>query len=212
MKMTGNGDCSKKRDWCAEENNEEYLSVTNQDRWGQKDESVQGNGVHYGQGKEKLEEELTRLALVMTENQCLLRKLLKDMQDADDELRLVLAIIRADLEKSNSESLFSGGVNKRSEMEQEIMINLTDLAEGQEEIKSKLSDQSQIEDLTKIVEAMALKQNDQERKPVLRCYWCHKESHFKRNCLQRINRGGMQSQEFRQHLRRINQGRQSQRT
>ena len=159
--MDGNGDCSTRQDWC----DKERLSTTSQDIWGQKDESVQRNGVHCGQAKEKLEE-LTRLTLVMSENQCLLRKVLTDMQEADEELRLVLAIIRADLEKSSSESIFSGGVNKKSEMEQEIMTNLTELVEGQEEIKSKLSDQSQIEDLTKIVEEMALKQTEPERKPV----------------------------------------------
>jgi len=207
--MAGNGDCSTRQDWCDEENNEENLPLNNQNRVGQKDESVQGNGVHHGQGKEKLEE-LTRLALVMSENQCLLRNVLTDMQETDDELRLVLAIIRTDLEKSGTESLFSGEANKKSEMEQEIMTNLTELVEGQEEIKSKLSGQSQIEDLTKIVEAMALKQNDQERKPSFKCYWCHEEGHLKRNCPRRINRGWMQFQVFRQYPQRINKGWQSQ--
>jgi len=68
------------------------------------------------------------------------------------------------------------------------MTNLTELVEGQEEIKSKLSNQSQIEDLTKIVEAMTLKQNEQERKPSFKCYWCHEEGHLKRNCPRRSSR------------------------
>ena len=208
--MASNGDCLTRQDWCVKMKGEENLPRNNQNRVGQKVESVQRNGVHYGQGKEKLEEELTRLALVMSENQCLLRNVLTDMQETDDEVRIVLAIIRTDLEKSGTESLVSGEANKKSEMDQEIMTNLTELVEGQEDIKSKLSDQSQIEDLTKIVEAMALKQNGQERKPSFKCYWCHEEGHLKRNCPRRINREWMQSQVFRQYPQRINKGGQSQ--
>ena len=52
---------------------------------------------------------------------------------------------------------------------------------------------------------MALKQTDQERKPVLRCYWCHEEGHLKRNCPQRINRGWMPSQVFKPYPPRINE-------
>jgi len=143
----------------------------------------------------------------MLESQWLLREVLACIQETDNALRPVLELIRTDLKKSSTESLET---NKKSEMEEEIMTNLTELVEGQEEIKSKLSNQSQIEDLTKIVEVMTLKQNEQERKPSFKCYWCHEEGHLKRNCPRRINREWMQSQVFRQYPQRINKGGQSQ--
>jgi len=201
--MAGNGDCSTRQAWCDEENNENNLPLNNQDRVRQKDEKSRGNGAHSGQVKEKLGEELTRLVLIMLESQWLLREVLECIQETDNALRPVLELIRTDLKKSNTEAL---EMNKKSEMEEEIMTNLTELVEGQEEIKSKLSNQSQIEDLTKIVEVMTLKQNEQERKPSFKCYWCHEEGHLKRNCPRRINREWMQSQVFRQHPQRINKG------
>jgi len=65
--MTSNGDCSTRQDWCDEED-EESLPTNNQGQVGQNHEKFCGNGTHYGQDKEKLEEELTRLVLVMSEN------------------------------------------------------------------------------------------------------------------------------------------------
>jgi len=71
--MASDGECSMRQDWCNEVDDEENLSTTNQDRVGQKYEYFQGNGAHYGQAKEKLEEELTRLALVTAENKNLIK-------------------------------------------------------------------------------------------------------------------------------------------
>ena len=207
--MASNGDCSRRRDWCDSGECNERWSTENKQRMEQEQEHRYGDEIHSNQEKRQWGEALERLASVMADYRYMLQNMMTYVQEIDNELRLVLALIRTDLEKSGTESLFSEETKKKGEMEQKIIANLTELVEGQEEIKSKLSGQSQIEDLTKIVETMTLKQNDQERKPSLRCYWCHEEGHLKRNCLQRINRRWTQPQVFRQYSQRINERWQS---
>jgi len=207
--MTSNDDCSTRQEWCDSVEDKERWSTENRQRMKQEQEHLYGDEVHLNQEKRHWGEALERLALVMADYKYMLQNMMTYVQEIDNELRPVLVLIRTDLEKSGTESLFSEETNKKGKMEQKIIVKLTGLVEGQEEIKSKLSEQSQIEDLTKIVETMTLKQNDQERKPSLRCYWCHEEGHLKRNCPQRINRRRTQPQVFRQHPQRINKRWQS---
>jgi len=207
--MASNGDCSRRRDWCDSVEDKERWSTENKQRMEQEQEHLYGDEVHSNREKRQWGEVLERLALVMADYRYMLQNMMTYVQEIDNELRPVLALIRTDLEERGTESLFSEETNKKGETEQKIIANLTGLVEGQEEIKSKLSEQSQIEDLTKIIETMTLKQNDQERKPSLRCYWCHEEGHLKRICPQRINRRRTQLQVLRQYPQRINKRWQS---
>ena len=208
--MASNGDCSRRQDWCNSVEGNERWSTENKQRMEQEQEHRYGEEIHSKQEKRQWGEVLKRLALVMADYSYMLQNMMTHVREMDNEFRQVLALIRIDLEKSSTESEISGEANKESKMEQELMTHLTELVEGQKEIKAKIGKQSQIEDLTKIVETMTLEQNDQERKSVLRCYYCHEEGHFKRNCPQRINRRRTHSQAFRQYLQGIKEGWQSQ--
>jgi len=208
--MDSNGDCSRRQDWGDSGECNERWSIKNKQRMEQEQEHRYGDEIHSNQEKRQWGEALERLALVMADYSYMLQNMMTYVQEIDNELGLVLALIRTGLGKSSTESLFSEETKKKGEMEQKIIANLTELVEGQEEIKSKLGEQSKVKDLTKIAETTTLKQNDQERKPSLRCYWCHEEGHFKRECPQRINRRRTQSQVFRQYPQRINKEWQSQ--
>ena len=181
--MTSHGDCLTKQDWSDEVEDEGNWLPNDQCRVGQKN----GDRTHYGQAKEKLEV-LTRLVLIMTEYKGLLQDVVTNIQEADDELRLVLKSIKTDLEKTSNELEPPEKEKTRNEMENRIITNLTELAEGQEAIKSTLNHYITTEDLTRHFE-MILIQRDQDRekatRPPVRCYWCHKEGHFKRECPQR---------------------------
>jgi len=197
--MSSHGDCSTKQDW-----NEE---VENAGRWQPNEQCRVGRenvkGTHYDQAKEKLEEKLTRLVLVTTEYKWLLQEMMIKSKETDDEVGLVVKSIRTELEKGSTKPELTKEEKTRTEMEHIIMANLTELAEGQEEIKSTLK----IGGLTKCFEKVTLTQRDQENeiKPPLRCYWCHEEGHMKRNCLQRIQRNQFRRQNGFWHKQNFNE-------
>jgi len=203
--MAKDNGCTTRQEWCGLVKNEGRLPPESKQRMGQEQEHFYGDEAHSSQEKRQLEETLKRLASVMVEYRYMLQSVMTYAQETDDELRLVLKLIRADLEKSSTESVPSEEVKKRNEMEQRIIANLTELVEGQEVINSKLNHHSKTADLTKLFEMMILTQRGQERekviKPPLKCYWCHEEGHFKRECPHRLNKERwMQTSAFKQKI------------
>jgi len=197
--MTSEDDCSTRQDWCDEEA-EESLPTSNQEKVGQKHEKLCGNGAHYGQAKEKLEEELTRLALIITENKGLLENMLTCIQETDDELRLDLTVLRADLKRSNNDSMLREEVINWNVMEQRIITTLTELNECQ----NKVNHLKAI-DLGKLFKAITQMRMGQEEKrvarPLARCYYCHEGGHLWRECPHRISKERwMQTPAFKQRL------------
>jgi len=201
--MASNGDCSTRQDWCDEVEEEENLPSNNQSKVGQKYENFCDNGAHFGQDKEKLEEELTRLALVTAENKRLLHEMLTCIQETDDELRLDLTILRADLKRTNKDPMLQEEVINWNVMEQRIITTLTELGKCQE--KLKLNNHLKSIDLRKLFKAITQMQRGQEEemvtRPPLKCYYCHEVGHFRRECPHRLNKERwMQTPAFKQKI------------
>jgi len=183
--MTSDGDCSTRQDWC-DPVDDENLSTTNRNKVGRKYEHFRGNGTHYGQAKEQLEEELTRLALVASENRLLLREMQTCFQEADDELRLALTLLRADLQQNHNDSMPKEDVINWEVMEQRIIMTLTELGECQE--KLKLINFTKLTQLFKVLTQTSKGQVKEMtiQSPIM-CYYCLEEGHFIRECPHKKN-------------------------
>ena len=200
--MAGNGDCSMRQDW-GDEKDEESLSPNHQEKVGQEHDKIRGNEAHYGQAKEKLEEELTRLTLIITENKGLLKNMSTCIQETDDELRLSLTVLRADLKRTNNDSMLREEVINWNAMEQRIITTLAELNECQNKIK--LNYHLNAIYLGKLFKAITQMQMGQEEervaRPLAKCYYCHEGGHLWRECPHRINKERrMQTPVFKQKL------------
>jgi len=184
--MFSNGDCSLSQDWCEKVDDEESLSSNNQGRVGHKHDCFHGNETHYRQAKERLEVELTRLGLVTSENRLLLQEIQTWFQEADDELRLALTLLRADLKQNHNDSTLREDVINWEVIEQRIIMTLTELGECQEKLKViKFTNLAQLfKVLTQTPRGQVKEMTMQSPK---KCYYCLEEGHFIRECPHKKN-------------------------
>jgi len=201
--MSSNGDCSLRKDWCEEVDDEESLSSNNQERVGHKHDCFHGNGTHVGQVKDKLEEELARLALVMTENKHLVQDTLTCIQETDEELKMNLTILRAHLKRSNDDKMPQEEVINWDVMEQRIITALTGLERCPE--KLKLNPHFKVADLRELFRARSQmkmgKTKEMETRLSTICYYCYEKGHYKDKCPHLYNRNQwMQTPAFEQKM------------
>jgi len=181
LKMAKNTGCTTRQEWCDLVEDEERWTAETKKKMGQEQEYFCENKAHSSQGKMQLEETLQRLTSVMAEYRYVMNNVMAYAQETDDELRLVLKLIKANLEENSTESVLSEEAKKQKSRD-----------ELELERKKRQAAEMQCEILINMFETQVhVGQAARERiviKPPVRCYWCHEEGHMKRNCPSRINR------------------------
>jgi len=185
LKMASHGKCSTRQDWC-DLVDDENLPTTNRNKVGRKNEHFCGNGAHYEQAKEQLEEELTRLALITSENRLLLREMQTCFQEADDELKLALTLLRANLQQNHNDLMPREDVINWEVMAQRVVMTLTEL--GESKGKLKLINFTRLIQLFKVLTQTSRDQGQEMTKQSPKmCYYCLEEGHFIRECPHKKN-------------------------
>ena len=133
--------------------------------------------------KERLEEELTKLVLVTAHNKNALQEMAMHTQDADDEIRLCLALVRADLKGKRNEPTPRREILNWGVMGQRILATLMQLEVCQDSVKLPLNYQSIAENLGSIFTLVS-----RQGKPPIKCHYCKEAGHIKRDCPHRINK------------------------
>jgi len=133
--------------------------------------------------EEQLEKELAKLALVTAHNKNALQEMIMHTQNAENEVGLCLALVRADLKGKRNEPIPRREMINWGIMGQRIFTTLMQLETCQYSKEWLYKYPPSAENLGKILTAMS-----RQTKPSIRCYHCHEEGHLRRECPYRINK------------------------
>ena len=216
--MEEKADCSSRLGWGDIVDQEEELSTESQEQnYPQKTDGF------YQQFKELREKELTRVSLGTQEYRNHLQKLLDQVQEADDWVRLHVKLLRGDLDCS---SKAERKIINWEVLEKETVNKLIDVAESQLAVKRCMDFYMQAdilqncfhqglqtepnqfpnksEDLMDVRRQEQLTSSSKAKRIPIRCFHCQEEGHKLRKCPHRQNRARwMLTPAFQQKLVKI---------